>query len=174
GRLAPQKDPRTLFHSVWSVMQADPSVWFVHVGHGELAEEMTAWAESTGMSERWVHVPYLESPERIYQLFDGFVVCPIFEAGWPLVLLEALAAGLPVVTTRSPGMSDIDRAGLSHCWTASPRDVEGVARGLRHLVAAVSADATTNHRAYAAEHFDPAARYADVRAVYLEIAPSTR
>ncbi len=52
----------------------------------------------------------------IYHQCDVFVL-PSFSEGFPLVLLEALAAGLPVITTPNTGAGDLQDYGAANCVT---------------------------------------------------------
>jgi glycosyltransferase involved in cell wall biosynthesis len=50
----------------------------------------------------------------LYQQCDVFVL-PSFSEGFPLVLLEALASGLPVITTPNTGAADLREHGADAC-----------------------------------------------------------
>lgn len=63
---------------------------------------------------------------------DVFVLSSLWE-GLPLVLLEAMAAGLPVVGTRIKGIAEIVEDGVSGLL-AEPGDVEGLARAIATLL----------------------------------------
>lgn len=52
----------------------------------------------------------------IYRQCDCFVL-PSFSEGFPLVLLESLAAGLPVITTPNTGAGDLQEHGAEDCVT---------------------------------------------------------
>ncbi|MGQ9823394.1 MAG: glycosyltransferase family 4 protein [Desulfotomaculales bacterium] len=70
------------------------------------AESCKKEAYSLGLAGRIVFTGELLNARDIFTVFDIFVL-PSFTEGFPLVLLEALAAGRPVVATRVGGIPEI-------------------------------------------------------------------
>ncbi|MEB3329763.1 MAG: glycosyltransferase family 4 protein [Candidatus Sericytochromatia bacterium] len=64
-----------------------------------------------------------------YQAADAFVMPTLYE-GWSLVIGEALASGLPVVTSRAAGSSDLIRPGENGLLLDDPRDATAIAQAL--------------------------------------------
>src|SRR5690606_38409351 len=95
------------------------------LGDGELSEHLKGLAAELQIEAQVRFCGYAEDPLAFYHAFDALVMTSRYEAGWPIVILEALACDLPVVSSRAPGTHDIDQAGLSHCWTADAGDVAG-------------------------------------------------
>ena len=89
-----------------------------------------------------------------------------YEAGWPIVILEALACGLPIVSSRAPGTADIDKAGLSHCWSAEAGAVAGFEAALGALLDDLPRGRPSNHRQLALARFSPDACHGAVLAAY--------
>ncbi len=82
-----------------------------------------------------------------YQWADAFVYPTFYPfEGQPLVLLEALGAGLPIVSTWHAGIPETVRHDIEGLLVA-PRDVEGLAAALRRLA---EEDATRTRFAHAA------------------------
>lgn len=69
-----------------------------------------------------------------FEWADVLVFPPRLPEGQPLVLLEAMSAGLPVVATRHPGIADTVRDGTEGLLV-SPGDQAGLARALESLAA---------------------------------------
>lgn len=153
GRSSFQKDPQTLYRAVSPVLAAHPALRLFHVGQGELDAELAALASTLGIAQRIVRRPYLEAPACFYGAIDALIVPSRYEAGWPLVTLEALACDLPVISSVAPGTSDIADGGLSHCWTARAEDVDGFTRGAEAWLADRPAGRVCNHRAIAIGRF---------------------
>jgi glycosyltransferase involved in cell wall biosynthesis len=153
GRSSFQKDPQTLYRSLAPVLAAHPGVVLFHVGQGELDAELAGLAGELGIASRIVRRPYLEEPAGFYQAVDALAFTSRYEAGWPLIVLEALACDLPLVASIAPGTSDIADGGLSHCWSAPAGDVAGFTRGVEAWLADRTAARACNHRETAGARF---------------------
>jgi UDP-glucose:(heptosyl)LPS alpha-1,3-glucosyltransferase len=79
-------------------------------------------AEKIGVADRVVFHEAAVDIERFYAAADIYLH-PTFYDPMSLVALEALASGLPVVTTRFNGCSEIMTQGTEGFWTDEPRDV---------------------------------------------------
>jgi glycosyltransferase involved in cell wall biosynthesis len=67
-------------------------------------------------------------------LGEADIVClPSYREGLPKSLLEAMAAGLPCVTTDVPGCREAVRNG-ENGWLVPPRDPQALARALKLLI----------------------------------------
>lgn len=100
GRLAPQKDYGTLLAAFAQVLKVRKAR-LVIVGEGPDRAALAARAEELGVAE-FVDLPGFQSnPYAFMRNAQVFVLSSIFE-GLPLVLVEALACGTPVVSTRCP------------------------------------------------------------------------
>jgi phosphatidyl-myo-inositol alpha-mannosyltransferase len=105
-----------------------------------------------------------------FQRMHVFVLPSLFGEGMPMVVLEAMAAGLPVVSTRVQGIPEVVRDGRDGLL-AEPGDVEGLAGALRRLVRGeVDAGALGDsgwHRQR--EQFSDVSMAARVASVYREV-----
>jgi glycosyltransferase involved in cell wall biosynthesis len=166
GRLTHQKDPATLYRAFAEVAHNDPSLVLLHVGEGALEQDLKALGLELGVSNRIKKVPYQDEPRYFYTALDGVVMSSTYEAGWPIVILEAMSCGLPFATTIAPGMSDIGSSGLSHCWTAPVGDARGLASAMAQLVDDLGVARPSNHRAVIQERFTPEHCYGAVCDLY--------
>ena len=106
GRLVPAKDHVTLIRSFAKVSAAIPTAELHILGDGPCRLAMSQTAESLGIAKRVsLHGASLDVPGFLSSL-DLFVLSSIDE-GLPISLMEALAAGLPVVSTRLPGFTEL-------------------------------------------------------------------
>ena len=83
-------------------------------GEGPLAGELTSLAGRIGLETSVSIVPPSAEIEQFYGALDCFALSSRSE-GLPLALLEALAAGLPVVATRVGGIPEIIDQGVTGC-----------------------------------------------------------
>jgi len=67
----------------------------------------------------------------LYHAFDCLVLSSRTE-GTPIVLFEAMAAGVPIVATRVGGVPDV--VGESEALLVAPDDPEGLAAAIRHVL----------------------------------------
>jgi glycosyltransferase involved in cell wall biosynthesis len=100
GRLHPQKDPLLLLDSL--ALVADPRAHLLVVGDGELRSAMIEKAMQLEIAHRVTFLGPLSYQDLadLNRLASVFVLTSAYE-GLPLVVLEALACGTPVVTTRT-------------------------------------------------------------------------
>src|SRR5579859_4999460 len=99
GRLAPQKGQRHLIAAMPLLLERVPRARAIIAGAGDLEEYLRDLAAEIGVAER-VHVlgPRKDVPALMHAI-DVFVMPSIWE-GFGLVLLEAMAAGRPIVASR--------------------------------------------------------------------------
>ena len=109
GRLEPQKGadllPAILEHADTGPLSASPTELTIY-GAGSLEPELACWA-ARGMPGWNIRIlpptPELRSEMARYDL----LLLPSRFEGLPLVAAEALMAGLPVVASRAPGMTEV-------------------------------------------------------------------
>lgn len=106
GRFARQKDQQTLLRA-FALVRSQPSPELVLLGGGEDEGRLRELARELGVDQRVHFLGYCANPLPAIKAADVFVLSSIYE-GHPLVLLEALALGTPVVSTNCPyGPSEI-------------------------------------------------------------------
>jgi glycosyltransferase involved in cell wall biosynthesis len=99
GRLALQKGQRHLIAAMPLLLERVPRAHAIIAGGGDLEEFLKELADEMGVAER-VHVlgPRKDVPALMHAI-DVFAMPSIWE-GFGLVLLEAMAAGRPIVASR--------------------------------------------------------------------------
>ncbi|MCX7868384.1 MAG: glycosyltransferase [Terrimicrobiaceae bacterium] len=148
GRLAPEKN----FGLLVRLAALCPEAHFILGGEGPCRREIEAALAAASPSARLRLAGCIEDRRQFYHALDVFLVPSIFE-GLPMVLLEAMACALPVVSSPLPDIQKaLGEAGLfaeplsSWAWAAALENLM-TDSGLRsHLGAAA--------RARCAAHYD--------------------
>ena len=99
GRLHPQKDPVLLVQSMAALAQEN--VHLLVVGDGELRPAVESEIEKLGLTKKVTMLgsKSLEELVPLYQVASALVLTSVYE-GQPVTVLEAMACGTPIVTTR--------------------------------------------------------------------------
>ncbi len=132
GRLGPEKNLPFLLNAFKQVAREVPDLHLVIIGKGreeEHLEEMVRMLDMAGRLHLVGEVLYDKVPNWL-ALGDFFVITSVNESH-PLSVLEALAAGLPVVGIPCPGVEDTIRDGVNGLW--SPENVYAFAAQMRRL-----------------------------------------
>lgn len=103
GRLVPVKDQGTLLEAFAIVLRKHPHCRLEILGDGELRDNLQQRARDLGVSQAVYFRGFSRDiPEFLAQV-DAFVMSSLSE-GLPLTVLEAMAAGLPIVATSVGGV----------------------------------------------------------------------
>lgn len=106
GRFSEQKNFRDLVTAAGILDRQGVSFQMVIAGEGEQRPELERQIRSLGLKEV-IRLPgNLANLNEVMQAADLFCMSSLWE-GLPLVLLEAMAAGLPTVGYRIPGLSEL-------------------------------------------------------------------
>lgn len=128
GRLHPQKDPLLLIRA-FSLLQL-PNVHLLVAGEGELRSEVEAEILRLELAEKVTLLGPLKQIQlaALHKLSSACILTSRFE-GFPLVVLESLASGTPVVSTSCGETPKIlsPKSGMI-CNQASPEDIAAALR----------------------------------------------
>jgi glycosyltransferase involved in cell wall biosynthesis len=133
GRLIGRKGQPCLFRAVQQVAAAGLDVRLELVGTGDAEQDYRGQVAALGLTERVAfagYVPREEIPAR-YAAAHVFVL-PSENEGMSVSTLEAMAAGLPVVVTRTGGTEELVEEGVNGLIFESG-DTEALAKHLMHL-----------------------------------------
>ncbi|MGH3372045.1 MAG: glycosyltransferase family 4 protein, partial [Nocardioidaceae bacterium] len=111
-RLSRQKDPTTLLTAVRLVVDVRPDVHCVIVGDGPLRSEVEAHVRELGLRSQVTLLGARDDVAALLPGFDAFVLSSRWE-GLPRVVIEAMAAGVPVVATDVGGVAEAVDDGTS-------------------------------------------------------------
>jgi 2-deoxystreptamine N-acetyl-D-glucosaminyltransferase/2-deoxystreptamine glucosyltransferase len=161
GRLAPQKDVGTLLEAFGQVA-AGPQL--VVVGDGPDRPALQRRAQPFGGRVHFTgFMPHVQIP-AVLRHVDMLVLPSLYE-DLSSVLIEAMAAGLPVVATRVGGTADLVNDGVNGVLIA-PRDPAALAIAISRVLADPAAAA---RMASAARHTAAAYAWPDLAGNVLEV-----
>ncbi|GIV80930.1 MAG: glycosyl transferase [Anaerolineae bacterium] len=106
GRLVPIKNHALFLKAAQRVRQSYPNAHFVIIGDGELRESLVAQAKALGIADAVTFTGFLRDLRPVYSDLDLLVISSDNE-GTPVSIIEALAAGVPVVSTAVGGVPDL-------------------------------------------------------------------
>lgn len=111
-RLSPQKAPLDFVAAAAQIHAQRPDVWFLLVGDGPLRADVEARARELGISDRLVMTGLRRDVPELMAAFDIFALSSLWE-GLPRVLPQAMATGLPIVTTAADGNAEAVEDGVT-------------------------------------------------------------
>jgi glycosyltransferase involved in cell wall biosynthesis len=172
GRLSREKGHTDLVTAFGYLAQQQPatSICLLVAGDGPERHRIEALTKSFDGNHRVLLLGHVSNLKAYYAMAD-LMVLPSHSEGSPNVLLEAMAAGLPIVATRVGGVPEI----VCHGHTAilvEPRKPRALAHGIslllsdRSLAKQLSANALR-----AVLDYSPLARMRALTEIYNELAP---
>jgi glycosyltransferase involved in cell wall biosynthesis len=136
GRIMPEKDLETWLRAAALVSEKYPQARFVLVGEGKdntTFERLKKLAAEIGIAERTYFPGYRSDLIPVYAAFDFFLLSSRRE-GLPNSILEAMAMGLPVVTTDVAGAKELVLDGQTG-YVLPQGDAASLARAILILAA---------------------------------------
>jgi glycosyltransferase involved in cell wall biosynthesis len=132
GRLDMAKDYPTLLAAVERLVAAGQPTALRVAGDGPLRGALEVQVRDLGLEERVAFLGPRRDCPALYGAADGFVLSSLWE-GLPNVIMEALAAGTPVVATRVGGVGELVEDGQSG-FLVPPRDAPALVDAMRRLM----------------------------------------
>jgi len=133
GRLTRQKNFSSLIEAL-ALVPEDCGPWkCVIAGEGELQDVLAADISARGLDDKILLAGYVSEIGGLLGAADIFCLSSLFE-GLPLVLLEAMAAGLPICAYGIDGVVDVVQDGVQ-AKLARPEDPASLAESIHFLLA---------------------------------------
>lgn len=133
GRLDDQKGTIDLVEAVFRARREIPDIKLWFAGEGDMPS-IVARAQERQMREALEFLGWVDGQAKARVLAEASVyVLPSYREGSPLAVLEAMAAGLPVIATAVGGIPDVienDRNGI----LVPPGDIEALAAALLKML----------------------------------------
>jgi glycosyltransferase involved in cell wall biosynthesis len=131
ARIDPLKDHATAVHTLEHLVRRRPDARLVLVGEGPLLSEVRQLVADRNLSANVRFLGLRKDVGRLLSAADLFLLTSVTE-GIPLAVIEAMAAGLPVVATRVGGTGEVVEDGQTGLL-APAGDPEGLARSVLRI-----------------------------------------
>lgn len=170
GRITEQKGPGYFLDAAAKVLEREPNTTFIMAGAGDLAGPMIEQAARLGLGSRVRFTGFLRGADvdRIFGMVDIFVMPSVSEP-FGITALEAASRGVPVIVSRSAGVSEVMRHALKvDFWDvdALANDIVGL---LRHPELGQTMSSFAAREARKLTWADAADK---LQRIYAELAPS--
>ena len=130
ARLVPHKGHRYLIEAFSVLIQEFPQLGLLIPGEGECEAILKIQVKESGLHESIIFLGLRRDIPDILA-FSEIMVLPSSKEGLPIVLLESMAAGCPVVVTPVGGMSEIVEDGINgFIVSQDPTSIAGAIRKL--------------------------------------------
>jgi colanic acid/amylovoran biosynthesis glycosyltransferase len=135
GRLSPEKGHGILLDAVSKLAAQNVAVEVEIIGDGPSIEAIQRQAAELGIEKRVMFAGQLLPDEVSRHLSQADVFCMAsFAEGLPISIMEAMAVGVPVVTTWIGGIPELAINGVT-ALTVPPGNSEALAEAIKHLIA---------------------------------------
>lgn len=133
ARFFDQKNHPTIIEAIRLAHARNPRLRLLLVGDGKYQEAIIRLVHEQGLDGVCVFAGVRKDVPRLLLASDLFLFPSLWE-GLPGALLEALAAGLPAVTSDIPPMREIASHFPESLWMAAPLDAEAHARHMLEVL----------------------------------------
>lgn len=158
ARLDVMKGHPVFLQAVAQLAAVHPNMMFACVGNGsaEYRAELGAQAGQLGISGRMIWLPAQDDVQAIFSATDIGVLPSIFGEGFPNILVEGMACGVPMVASDT---GDARRIVERYLPVAAPSDPTALANAISAVAARLHADTTLRAklRAHVEAHYSAAA-----------------
>jgi phosphatidyl-myo-inositol dimannoside synthase len=133
ARLIERKGQRHLIQAVKQLIDRNVDVQLNLVGTGDSLDAYQQLTDELGLTDKVIFSGYIarEALGEYYQNSDVFIL-PSYNEGMSLAALEAMAAGLPILLTRTGGTADLVKDGVNG-FTFDWADVDAITRYVSQL-----------------------------------------
>jgi len=133
GILIKRKGQRYLIEAISQIVKEGFDVRLIIAGEGPLRKDLEILKDNLGLDSRIKFLGFREDIPQILSFMDIFVFSSLWGEGMPLALLEAMACGLPVISTEVHGAIDLLQ-GNKRGILVRKKDVKGLVEAIRFLV----------------------------------------
>jgi len=133
GKLEKRKGIYDLIEAAKSILDKTPETKFLFVGNGEI-EKVQKICKDKGIETQVICAGWAEENEKSAFLKESdMLVLPSYNEGLPMAILEAMAYGLPVISTRVGGIPEIITEG-ENGFLIEPGDITALKNSIVSLL----------------------------------------
>jgi glycosyltransferase involved in cell wall biosynthesis len=132
GRLSKEKGHQYILRAMCHVIRVFPAARLLVVGRGSAKPQLERLAKHLGIAGHVIFTGFYNDIRSVFQIIDVFVLASVRES-LPMVVLEAMAAGKPVVATSVGGVSELVRHGQTGLLV-KPKDSRSIAEAVISLL----------------------------------------
>jgi len=132
GRLNGEKDYPNLLGAAKLLLQRRDDLYFVVAGKGELEQELRDLSVQLGVADRVKFIGHFHDVRKVFELMDLYVLSSTRE-GLPNTVLEAMAMGIPIVSTDVDGVKEAVTHD-SEALLVPPQDSAQLAAGIERML----------------------------------------
>ncbi|NOY70514.1 MAG: glycosyltransferase family 4 protein, partial [Deltaproteobacteria bacterium] len=157
------------------LMRRFPDITCLFVGDGPLLSFLKKRAADNGVFDICVFAGTHQRMDEIYPLMDIFVL-PSLREPFGLVLLEAMACGIPVVATDAGGPPDFIKSGKNGILVPPADDSGALAAAVAELIKspAMRGELSASARKMVAHEFDVSKTVSRIEGIYRSVARASR
>ena len=142
GRLCEQKGQLLLIEAAARLARANVAFELVLAGDGEMRAQIESAIAGFGLTQRVRITGWISSVQVKAELLAArALVLPSFAEGLPVVIMEAMALGRPVISTYVAGIPELVRNGVEG-WLVPAGDVDALADAMRRCLESSREDLT--------------------------------
>lgn len=150
GEVNKNKNHRVVIEALGQLNRKD--IYYVICGRGPLLDEYKELSRQYKIEEQVILTGYRTDVADFYKAADVFVF-PSFREGLPVAVMEAMASGLPVITTRIRGSSDLVTEG-ENGLLVQPKDVAGFCDAINQYANVLKREMTAKKNIEKANEYD--------------------
>jgi glycosyltransferase involved in cell wall biosynthesis len=140
SRLVPGKGAKETVDAFCIVAESVPGLHLVCAGNGPDSEQLQHRVKERGLANRVSFPGFVRGPDKAQLLLDSdlFIFPSRLAEGCPVALLEAMGAGLPVVTADTGGIGDVFRDGVNGVLLGALPDAQAIADAIAGMIGDVA------------------------------------
>lgn len=131
GRIDPVKNYATMIEAFHIASSKHQNLKMIIVGDGPDYKGVDIKIKDMGLSDRILMLGSRDDIPRLLNCFDAFIQPSLYE-GLSNTILEAMAAGLPIIASRVGGNPDVIREN-ENGLLFSPTDIEGLSKAIEKI-----------------------------------------